>query len=33
MNNVVTVYALLQQSRRLERERRQRYGRVGRRAR
>jgi hypothetical protein len=33
MNNVVTVYALLQQGRRIERERRQQSGRAGRRAR
>jgi hypothetical protein len=33
MNNVVTVYALLQQSRRIERERRQRDGQARRRTR
>ncbi len=33
MNNVVAVYALLQETRRIERERRQRGGRAARRAR
>jgi hypothetical protein len=33
MNNVVTVYALLQETRRIQRERSQQKGRAGRRAR